>query len=143
MEVVALIGILDEPGMCRLTRVREICGQIMRLGRGDARVSDKPGPNVRRDVGGWISGPCADPPLPPVRPIPPGSSALRELLAAIVQALTLPTSDTTKDGLIYLRISRDRARLVMLTCRRLLAGREADDTDVMTAVTSPRDQASR
>jgi hypothetical protein len=84
---------------------------------------------------------ASDPPLPPVRPIPPGSSALRELLAAIVQALTLPTSDTTKGGLTYLRISRDRTRLVMLTCRRLLADREADDTDVMTAVTSLRDQA--
>jgi hypothetical protein len=88
---------------------------------GDAAMSDKPDPNVRRDVGGWISGPCIDPPLPPVRPNPPGSSALRELLAAIVQALTLPTSDTTTDELTSLRISRDRTRLVILACRRLLA----------------------
>ena len=104
-------------------------------------MTNKPDPNVRRDVGGWISGPCIDPPLPPGRPVPPGSSALRELLAAIVQALTLPMSDTATDEWAYLRISRDRTRLVMLTCRRLLADREADDTDVMIAVTSLRDQA--
>jgi hypothetical protein len=104
-------------------------------------VTGKPDSNVRRDVGGWISGPCIDPPLPLVRPVPPGSSALRELLAAIVSALTLPMSDTATDEWACLRISRDRTRLVMLICRRLLADREADDTDVMIAVTSLRDQA--
>ncbi len=118
----------------------EICLQTCDYD-GDAALTDKPDPNVRRDVGGWISGPCIDPPLPPGRPVPPGSSALRELLAAIVQALTLPMSDTATDEWAYLRISRDRTRLVMLTCRRLLADREADDTDVMIAVTSLRDQA--
>jgi hypothetical protein len=65
------------------------------------------------------------------------------LLAAIVQTLTVPTSDTTKDGLTYLRISRDRARLVRLTCQRLPADHEPDDTDVMIAVTSLRGQAGR
>jgi hypothetical protein len=78
---------------------------------------------------------------PPVRPIPSGSSALRELLHAIVLALTLPTSATTKDELSYLRSHRDRARLVLFACRRLLADHDTDDTDVMIVVGSLRDQA--
>jgi hypothetical protein len=107
-------------------------------------MSETDKPNVRYDIGGWISGPMMDPPLPdpsPVCQIPPGSSALRELLAAIVRTLTLERSETTTDELTYLRISRDRARLVMLACRKLLADHEADDTDVMVAVTQLRDQA--
>jgi hypothetical protein len=95
-------------------------------------------PNVRRDIGGWISGPMMDPPLPnaPAFMVPPNSTALRELLSAIEKALTLPKAATTKDELTYLRIGRDRARLVLFTCRRLLADREADDRDVMIAVHS-------
>jgi hypothetical protein len=76
--------------------------------------------------------------LTPVREVRPGSTALRELLAAIVHTLTLDKSETTTDELTCLRISRDRARLVMLTCRRLLADPEADTTDVMIAVTQLR-----
>jgi hypothetical protein len=101
--------------------------------------TETPDPNVRHDIGGWISGPSLSEPLP-VRQIPAGSSAMRELLAAIVQALTLPASDTTKDELTYLRVSRHRARLVLFACRRLLADHEADDTDIMIAVGSLRDQ---
>jgi hypothetical protein len=77
----------------------------------------------------------------PVRPIPPGSSALRDLLHAIVLALTLPTSATTKDELTYLRLHRDRARLVLFACRRLLDDHETDNTDVMIVVGLLRDQA--
>jgi hypothetical protein len=76
----------------------------------------------------------------PVRAIPPGSSALRELLHAIVLALTLPSSATSKDELTYLRLHRDRARLVLFACRRLVADHEADDTDVMIVVGSLGDQ---
>ena len=41
-------------------------------------TSGHPNPNVRFDIGGWISGPMLSEPLPdpvPVRPVPPGSSA--------------------------------------------------------------------
>jgi hypothetical protein len=77
---------------------------------------------------------------PPARMVPPGSTPLRELLTAINQALTLPSPATTRDELTYLRISRDRARLVMLMTRRVLADREADDVDLMIAVGQLRDQ---
>jgi hypothetical protein len=96
------------------------------------------GHGARPGEGGWISGP-----YPPPRMVPPGSTPLRELLSAIDRALTLPGPATTRDELTYLRISRDRARLVMLTARWLLANREADDTDVLVAVAQLRDQAAQ
>ena len=80
---------------------------------------------------------------PAVRPVPPGSTLLRELAHVIADALALPAPATTRDELTYLRISRDRARLVLLACRRLLADREAGDRDVMLAVTSLRDQVAQ
>jgi hypothetical protein len=59
-------------------------------------------------------------------------------------ALTLSAPATQRDELTYLRITRDRARLVLLTCRRVLADREIedDDRDVMNAVISLRGQAA-
>jgi hypothetical protein len=83
-------------------------------------------------------------PPPPARSldVPPGSTPLRELTHAVASALALPAPATTRDELTYLRISRDRARLVLLTCRRLLADREAGDRDVMLAMTSLRDQVA-
>jgi hypothetical protein len=79
----------------------------------------------------------------PVRPVPPGSSATRELLGAIAQTLTLPRPATTKDELTYLRVSRDRACLVLLTCGRVLADREADERDIMITVTQLREEAGQ
>jgi hypothetical protein len=70
---------------------------------------------------------------------PPGSSALREFCRAIEDALTLAAPATTKDELTYLRISRDRARVVLYGCKRVLADREIDDRDLMVIVASLRD----
>ena len=95
-------------------------------------------PNVRHDIGGWISGPSLPAPV-----VPPNSSALRELAHAVAAALTLPGPATTRDELTYLRTHRDRARLVLFAMRRVLADREADDRDVMTIVTALRDQAAQ
>jgi hypothetical protein len=80
---------------------------------------------------------------PAVRPIPPGSSPLRELCHAVDQALALPGPATLRDEVTYLRILRDRARLVRQAVRRLLADREAGDRDVMLMANSLRDEAAQ
>lgn len=69
-----------------------------------------------------------------VRPVPPGSTAQRELLSVIVAALTLPSPATEKDEVTHVRNSRDRVRRVLYLRKRLLADREADDRDLMTEV---------
>jgi hypothetical protein len=68
--------------------------------------------------------------------MPPGSSPLRELCHAIDQALALPKSATERDELTYLRISRDRARLVREIAREIIQDRdiEHDPRDVMALV---------
>ncbi len=103
--------------------------------------------NVRHDLGGWISGPSLDPPLPSAhrRIVPPGSTPLRELVHAIAVALTLPKPATVRDELAYLRITRDRARLVLLACRKIIADRgiEDDENDVMAVVASVRNQVAQ
>jgi hypothetical protein len=69
----------------------------------------------------------------------PGGSALREFCRVIEAALTLATPATMKDELTYLRISRDRARVVLFGCKRVLADHELDDRDLMAIVASLRD----
>jgi hypothetical protein len=69
----------------------------------------------------------------------PGSSALREFCRAIEAALTLAAPATTKDELAYLRISRDRARVVLFGCKRVLADDEVDDRALMAIAASMRD----
>lgn len=103
---------------------------------------EDPAGNVRYDVGGWISGPMLDPPR---RMVPPGSSPMRELSAAIDSALTLPTPATQRDELTYLRLHRDRARLVLLAVRRIVRDREIEDDpeDIMGVVASLREQAAQ
>lgn len=71
--------------------------------------------------------------------VPPGSSALREFCRAIEHALTLAAPATAKDELTYLRISRDRARAVLLGCKRVLANQDIDDRDLLVIVASLRD----
>lgn len=72
-------------------------------------------------------------------PVPPGSSAHRELLIVIVRALELPAPATQKDELTYLRLSRDRARCVLRACKTAL-GRDNDTLDIMATVASLREQ---
>jgi hypothetical protein len=81
---------------------------------------------------------------PAVPPVPPGSTPLRELCGAIARALTLPNPATTRDEVTYLRIMRDRARLVLTAARRVLRDREieGDPRDVMIVVASLRDEAA-
>jgi hypothetical protein len=60
-------------------------------------------------------------------------------------ALALPRPATERDELSCLRITRDRARLVLLACRKITADREIedDDADVMAVVASVRDQVAQ
>jgi hypothetical protein len=80
----------------------------------------------------------------PIRQVPPGSTPLRELAHAIANALALPRPAATRDELTYLRIVRNRARLVQFAMQRILADREIEDTpgDVMAAVTTLREQVA-
>lgn len=75
--------------------------------------------------------------------VPSSSSALREFCRAIEAALTLAAPATTKDELTYLRISRDRARAVLLGCKRVLADNEVDDHDLMAIAASLRDMITQ
>jgi hypothetical protein len=79
-----------------------------------------------------------------VPPIPPGSTPLRELAHAVANALTLPGPATTRDEVTHLRITRDRARLVVFAMRRILTDHEIEDDprDVMAAVSTLRDQVT-
>ena len=79
----------------------------------------------------------------PTRDVPPGSTTLRELAHAVDQALTLPNRAANRDEVTYLRIMRDRARLVRQAMRRVLADREADADDVMCIVASLRDETAQ
>jgi hypothetical protein len=80
----------------------------------------------------------------PIRPVPPGSTPLRELARAVANALALPRPATTRDELTYLRIARNRARLVLFAMQRIIADREIENEpgDVMAAVTTLREQVT-
>jgi hypothetical protein len=77
--------------------------------------------------------------------VPPNSTPLRELAYTIDKALTLPKPATERDELMYLRISRDRARLVREVMREIIRdpGIEEDPRDVMTIVTRLREHAGQ
>jgi hypothetical protein len=82
-----------------------------------------------------------DGPTAPV--VLPSRNALREFCQAIEAALTLATPATTKDELTYLRISRDRARVVLFGCKRVLADDEVDERDLMAIAASLRDMTTQ
>jgi hypothetical protein len=75
--------------------------------------------------------------------VPAGNNALREFCQAIETALTLAAPATTKDELTYLRISRDRARVVLFGCKRVLADHQLDDRDLMAIAASLRDMTTQ
>lgn len=77
--------------------------------------------------------------------VPPGSSPLRELAHAIDQALTLPKPVAEWQEIIYLRASRDRARLVREVMREIIRDREIehDSRDVMALVMRLRRDAGQ
>lgn len=77
----------------------------------------------------------------PGRPVPPGSTPLRELAHAIASALTLPNDVADLEEIDYLRASRDRARVVLLAMRRIIADHEIenDPGDVMAVAATIRD----
>ncbi len=106
--------------------------------------SSQPDPNVRYDRGGWISGPSLDEPLPPVRMVPPNSTAVRELLLAVSDALTLTVPESLAGEVTYLRIARSRGRLVILALRSLLRNRDdCDDRDIMQIADRIRNEVSQ
>jgi hypothetical protein len=72
----------------------------------------------------------------PTHDVPPNSSLLRELAHAIEDTLTLPRDAAEKHELEYLRVSRDRARLVSEVCREIRRDPdiERDERDVMALV---------
>jgi hypothetical protein len=65
------------------------------------------------------------------RLVPPGGTAFRELIHAIAQALTLPNDIVSQSESVYLRLSRDRARVVLFGLRRFLADREISDSAIV------------
>jgi uncharacterized alpha-E superfamily protein len=69
---------------------------------------------------------------------------VRELAHAVDSVLTFPKTATTGEELTYLRAVRDRARLLRVAMRRLLADREIDnDPDSLIAlVNTLRDDAA-
>jgi len=69
--------------------------------------------------------------------VPPSNNAQREFCQAIEAALTLAAPATTKDELTYLRISRDRARVVLFGCKTVLTDHQLDDRDLMAIAASP------
>ncbi len=79
----------------------------------------------------------------PRRDVPPGGTPLRELAHAIAAALTLPDDAVTMAQDACLRVSRDRARVVLFNMRRILADREIDDSALMGIVADIRYQADQ
>jgi hypothetical protein len=79
----------------------------------------------------------------PWRPVPPGSTPLRELAHAIAAALTLPGNVTEREELEYLRASRDHARIVLFAMRRIITEHELHDNDLMAIVATIRDHTSK
>jgi hypothetical protein len=80
-----------------------------------------------------------DPGHPPAPMIPPGSTATRELLAAIRDALAVPRPVRRVDEISAALLSRQRSIAVAAGAARLLDSRDCDDADVMAEVTALRE----
>jgi hypothetical protein len=72
-------------------------------------------------------------------PLPPNSTACRELLRAVGDALTLPAPATHADEVSYFRLRSQRAAQALAGIRRVLDNREADNADMMTEAQILRD----
>lgn len=66
--------------------------------------------------------------------VPPGSTACRELLRVVGEALTLPAPATHADEVSYFRLRSQRATQALAGIRRVLGNRDADSADMMTEV---------
>ena len=91
-----------------------------------------PSAPIRRDSGGWISGPC----------MPPGSTPVRVLLEAVRDSLTLPPPATSQDETMFLRLFAERARLVLTAATTILANPDADDLDLLIIAERLREMAA-
>lgn len=91
--------------------------------------TDDPG-EVRRDVGGWISGPM----------IPPGSTPCRELLRVIGTALDMPEGRAEHDRERRGQLLSARCEVIRGALRRVLADPGADALDMMTEATAIADR---
>ena len=81
----------------------------------------------------------------PIPPVPPGSTPLRQVAAAVDQALALPRPASEHDEVTYLRVMRDRAREVRQAMRDILSDRgiEEDGRDVMAVIENLRHRISQ
>jgi hypothetical protein len=79
-----------------------------------------------------------------IPPVPPGSTALRQVALGVDGVLALPRAATERDELTYLRCLRDRVRLVRQAMADILAdpGIEQNPADVMAVVINLRQRAS-
>jgi hypothetical protein len=65
-------------------------------------------------------------------PVPPNSTACRELLRVVGDALTLPYPATHADEVSYFRLRSQRATQALVGIRRVVDNKEADNDDMMT-----------
>ena len=93
-------------------------------------------PNVRLDIGGWISGPCEPP------PVTPGSTPLRQLARAVADALSLPAPKSLHDEELRYRLLAQRAVIVVSVLRRLSDNPEAEALDAVMAAVSVSDRVA-
>lgn len=65
-------------------------------------------------------------------PVPPNSTACRELLRVVADALSLPYPATHADEVSYFRLRSQRATQALAGICRVVDNREAGNADMMT-----------